>query len=460
MRRILFVVTLMLLGASGGALGGTAPQEPEDDNPEYLLDVVTNEYSRRWREIWDGGDDRFRFRLGSNKVAQWFLEEELKLAAPLLDRLRFRYHHARLFRYTTEEIAWDVLEFEGRVHDEFYFSLYARPTFDKRESSIGLMAQRRRAVNRYIALSVEWPEAMRNYFEHHRDASDSLLNVFTDRPVRFALNVREQIVPRLWVRASGEYIPSFEMADEVNATGVTIPKEEADARSLGGWIEYVSDPSRDVRDQRAFGIEAGYQRSTKSKDIACGCASWDALSTPGPLSGKGDEPRAVPQEYFGHDLYERTDEDTVRAWFDERVFVSPNAWVPLGERVVLNAVLRYEKREIGERNHLSQTHYTTNEYVVPRVGVSYAMGNRRQYVLEGGFVSEFRKRTVERAADSTSRLTLREEDFDDHRLYVAFEYAFGESNMIRINEGLELDAEDRGQFGIHDHGFFQLIIGF
>jgi hypothetical protein len=250
------------------------------------------------------------------------------------------------------------------------------------------------------------------------------------------------------------------MGEEVNATGQVIPKEEANARALGGWVEYVTDPSVDVRDQTAFGIEAGYQRETKSKDIACGCASWDALFPSATLFRRDEGPSSVPEEHFDRDLYERTDEDTVRAWRDERVFVSPYASVPFTDRVGLKAVVRYEKREISVRNHLSQTEHTTNEYVVPRVGVSYAMGTRRQYVLESGFVSEFRTRTVDRAAGSSSRVTLGEEDFDDHRLYLSFEYVFGESNMIRLIEGFELDAEDRGQFGIHDHGFFQLIFGF
>jgi hypothetical protein len=459
MRHSLYIL-LLLFSTTGTALASTVPQEPEDDNQEYLLDIVTHQYSRWWREVWDGGDNRFRFRLGSNKVTQWFLEEELKLAAPLFDRVRFRFHHARLFRYTTEEIAWDVLEFEGRVHDQMYLSFYARPTFDKREGAIGLMAQHRRAVDRYAILSIEWPGFMRNYFEHRRETSDSLLNVFTNRPVRLSLRLREQLLSRLWVGAFGELVPSFEMGDEVTATGQQFPREEADARALTGWVEYTLDPAKPVRDQTSFGIEAGYERSAKTKDVDCGCVPLFLLRPTGPSTRRGEELWAVPQGHFGEDLYERTDEDTVRAWHDRRAFVSPYAWIPIGERVVLNATLRYEEREIRVRSDAGLTDETTNEYVVPRIGASYAMGSRRQYILEGGFVSEFRKRTVERAAAGSSLVSVREEDFDDHRLYLAFEYVFGESNLVRLIEGFELDGEDRGQFGIHDHGFFQLIIGF
>ena len=104
------------------AAAATVPRPPEEDNQEYLLDIVTNEYSREWREAWDAGDNRFRFRLGSNNVSQWFIEEELKLAVRLNKRLRFRFYHARLDRFTTERIPWDVLEFEGQVSPSWYLA--------------------------------------------------------------------------------------------------------------------------------------------------------------------------------------------------------------------------------------------------------------------------------------------------------------------------------------------------
>jgi hypothetical protein len=460
---------ILVLLVARTALAASVPQAPEDDNQEYLLDIVTNQYSRCWREIYDAGDDRFRFRLGSNKVAQWFIEEELKLAAPLADRVRFRFHHARLLRYTTEEIGWDALEFEGQVLERLYCSLYARPTFDKRDSSLGLMFQHRSAVNEYVILSIEWPGFMRNFSEHRRETSDSLLNVFTNRPLRLGLDVREMIVPNIWVRAQGEFVPSFTMGEEINGTGLQIPKERAEAQALEGWVEYIVDHSRGVRDQTAFGIEAGHQRSRKSKDV-----DWNhslrardgEIATMGGDWGnslkvrQGGAPHLIPENQFEDDLYERTDDDTASAWRDTRSFVSPYAWVPLGERVVLNATFRVEKREISVGNDAGETFYSSNRYVVPRLGVSYAMGDRRQYIVEGGLASEFRKQTDEMIDGLSPRVKIREDDFDDHRLYLSFEYVFGGSNLIRLNEGFELDAEDRGQFGIHDHGFFQLIIGF
>jgi len=458
MQRLSCILIFVVLAVAGDVLAASVAQEPEKDNREYVLDMVTNDYSRWWREIWDAGDNRLRFRLGSNNVTEWFLEEELKFSTALHDRVRFRFYHSRQFRYATEQISWDVLEFEGRIHDPLYLSLYARPTFDKREGSLGVMFQHRDAVDRFFKLSIEWPGFMRNFSEHHRETSDSLLNVFTDQPVRFGLDMREEITPNVWIRATGEFAPEFTMGEEINATGELISLESAEAKGVDGWLEYVVDPSRDVRDQMAFGVEAGYQKSVKSKGFVArpthGSAAADALS-------RSDENLwAVPPTHFGQDLYEQTDDDTVTAWLDTRKFVSPYAWVPLGERVTLRGTFRYEKREIGIQGDTDRTSFTTNEYLVPRIGVSYAMGNERQCLVEAGFVSEFRKRTEEYADGWQPRVTVSEQRFSDHRLYLAFEYVFGESNVIRLNEGFELDPEDRGQFGIHDHGFFQLIVGF
>jgi hypothetical protein len=170
--------------------------------------------------------------------------------------------------------------------------------------------------------------------------------------------------------------------------------------------------------------------------------------------------RHVPPTHFGRDLYQRTDEDSVAAWRDSRWFLSPYAWIVLNDRVTLRANVRVGEQEIGIGNVTEQTFYTTNAYVVPLVGVRYSFGRSRSAVLETGLVSEWRKRTEEQTDDMHNRVEVRREHFDDHRLYVGFEYVFGDSKIIRLVEAFELDAEDRGDFAIHDHGFFQVIFGF
>ncbi|UCH85629.1 MAG: hypothetical protein JSW50_08075, partial [Candidatus Latescibacterota bacterium] len=102
LRSITLVTAAFLSCCLGGAFASSVPQHPEMDNPEYQLDIVTNGYSRWWREVWDAGDNRFRFRLGSNNVTQWFIDEQLKFATDLIrDRLRFRFYHMRIKPYST-----------------------------------------------------------------------------------------------------------------------------------------------------------------------------------------------------------------------------------------------------------------------------------------------------------------------------------------------------------------------
>ncbi|UCG50424.1 MAG: hypothetical protein JSW58_09420 [Candidatus Latescibacterota bacterium] len=459
--RILTLALTVLIGCQfGSALAGTIPQEPEIDNGEYFLDVVTNEYTRWWREIWDAGDNRIRFRLGSNNTGQWFMEEELKVTSDLLaNRLRFRYYHGRLLRYTTYRIAADVLELEGRLYRKNYLSLLIRPTLDKRESSIGLMFQHREATNRFVKVSVEWPHFLNNFSERRRDRHDSLLTIYTDHPTRYAFDLRERIIPGIWVGATGEFIPEFEMGDELTATQEKIPKERADAKVITGWAEYILNPSRGLREQTAFGINAGYRKERKSKDPECQCSFWDDRVV-------GDTARddrgiwAVPQTYFEGDLYGRTEEDTVMAWRESRWFLSPYAWVVVNDRLTVRASVRFEEREIAIGNDNEQAFYTVNKYIVPTVGARYAFGKSRLAILEMGIVSEFRRRTEERTDDPFMRMVTRKENFDDNRMYIAFEYVFGDSKILRLNEAIELDAQDWGEFRIHDHGFFQLIFEF
>ena len=50
-RRALALAVLLSLVIPEGASGQLLfPREPEEDNEEYVLDAVTNDYNRQWRE--------------------------------------------------------------------------------------------------------------------------------------------------------------------------------------------------------------------------------------------------------------------------------------------------------------------------------------------------------------------------------------------------------------------------
>lgn len=431
---------------------GSLPREPEKDNGEYMLDLLTNTYSRVWREIWDAGDNRFRLRLGSNNTGQWFLEEEFKFSADLLSRLRFRYHHSRLLRNSSEQRTADTFEFEGNFYGNNYVSVFATPTFLKAESSIGIMLQNRRAVNRFSIVFVEFPQFMRNFAEHRRNGPDSLLSVLTDDPVRFGLDIREPLGPNAWLRLAGEYIPSFELADEVEATGLTIPKEQVEAAGLSGWVEYGWNTESALRQQTAVGLEAGYRKEESRRMLSTSAASSGIVGRPPATSPPPPAPRLLEMEFDG-DLFDRGRDDSVKFWEERRVRFEPYARVVLSPRYTLRARVRLEERTIEWQS--ARGHSIETEYVVSLIGVRMNLGSRRQSIIEAGIASEFRKRSEE--IDNSS---VRTDHLDDHRIYISYEHVFGDAKIVRITEAIELDGEDVGEFRIHDHGFVQMIFGF
>jgi hypothetical protein len=446
------------------SVAGTLPKEPEFDNGEYLLDLVTNRYSRLWREIYDAGDNRFRLRLGSNSFEQWLLEEELKFSTNLLERLRFRYRHARLFRNSSEQLSDDSFEFERRFHGNNYLSFFATPTFLKAHNSIGLMLQNRRAVNRYSIVFVEFPQAVRNFTEREKGGPDTLLTVFTDKPIRLGANIRERIGSNVWLRVAGEYIPSFEYADEIKSTGETIAKERIKAAAIMGWAEYVWHVERGFSEQTALGVDWGYRREESARWFAgsSGAPSiipaMPAVTSADPARDASDPvgqraPRLLEMA-FDDGLFERGVDDSVQCWEEKRIRLQPYAWLYLTRRLTARATVRAERREIGWTSVDGKRQLLETDYLVALASLRLHLGSRRQSIIEGGLASEFRKRRedVDGSSDTTHH--------DDHRAFFSFEYAFDESKRVRITEALELDGEDVGDLRIHDHGFLQMIFGF
>jgi hypothetical protein len=151
--------------------------------------------------------------------------------------------------------------------------------------------------------------------------------------------------------------------------------------------------------------------------------------------------------------------DTVRG-FEETVWhFQPYAWLPVTGALLFRASLRYEHRHIewtagdGRRTSLE------NRYISPSAGVRVLLGGNKRSVIEGGLSASFRNRE-EAISYPVGAYQMTSEDFSDSRLYLAYEYHFRPDAVIRIIESVDLDREDWGQFSIHDHGFFQIIVGF
>ena len=97
--------------------------------------------------------------------------------------------------------------------------------------------------------------------------------------------------------------------------------------------------------------------------------------------------------------------------------------------------------------------------MVPSVLVRLALGGRFQYIIETGLESVYRNQE-KRIQLQSGVVDVADKDIDDNRAILSLEYAFTENRRIKIIEAFELDASDRGEFDIHDHGFVQFIFDF
>jgi hypothetical protein len=262
-RRSIVAFTLLVMTAAPAPATPPVPREPKSENSEYILDLVTNRYRPAWRDVWERGDNRFRLRLGSNDVARWFLEEELKASASLTDdRLRFRYWHTRKLRHETEEIRGDTFELEARLFERNYLSVYVTPSAAKADNAVGLILQSRRTVDRYTKFFIEFPHIVHNFVERNKDDGDSLITTFEGVPLRIGLVERDEVALGLTFWLEGEIVPEFTVVEEEQHTGRETRAENAFARSLL------------VRFERARASRAGTAR-TSAADIPS--------ASPGPL---------------------------------------------------------------------------------------------------------------------------------------------------------------------------------
>jgi hypothetical protein len=94
--------------------------------------------------------------------------------------------------------------------------------------------------------------------------------------------------------------------------------------------------------------------------------------------------------------------------------------------------------------------FTKNE-ILPFALLKYRLS--RTHVVEAGYLADRydAERTGE-AQDSDKRW--------ENRIKLSWELRFGDENLIRVIETIDLDREDWGQFSIHDHFFLMTHISF
>ncbi len=311
-------------------------------------------------------------------------------------------------------------------------------------------------MNRFSLVFIELPHVVRNFTEDKKDNADSLNVIFTNKPVRLGVNLRERLRPNVWLRVEGEVVPEFTIAEEEAATGQIVRSESAKARSLAGWVEYSWSEQHPLPERSAVGIEGGYHMDERSEGLR-GSGSLLGSRTAFDADKDDQSPQRLDRHVlmeFDKDLYWISADDSIIAWRSTRTYAKPYAWVVINDAWTLRAAVQFERREIIRVNRQSVKTTIENRYIAPMAGARWGLGARRQSIVEFGWASLFRQREEHSGAGASTT------DFNDHRLYVAFEYAFSPNKFIRLVESFELNKRDRGQYGIHDHGFFQMIFGF
>ncbi len=407
----LLIVFIMLSGflISGDALSqayiSPYPEEPEKYDSEYYLDMLTMRYDRHWRDAWYDRDNTYLLRFGSLNVEQWRLEERLKLAIDLSDRFRFRFW---MDADRGLEETWarsSELELEGRIGGSYFASLYVSPSFWKRENDIGLGFQRRTDIDRFARVIVRALDFANDFAYEHGENIEEEKNLYTKHPFEIELEAREEIGEDFRFGAIGTINTCWEKE-------YRFLEEQADDR-----------------------VEYGYSRDGRV---------WAELDV-GPSFVLGLEARSA--EYCA----EISDDEESGEMHRIREFLPEIWWYRSEERrMALNAglQLRYE-RWSGEGSERYGDF--SKEELLPFAILHYRFNEA--HGIEFGYLGD---------RYESSRTGGMEEIVDrwENRLEIAYELKLKGLHRLRVIETIDLDREDWGQFSIHDHFFFMMMVAF
>jgi hypothetical protein len=123
---------------------------------------------------------------------------------------------------------------------------------------------------------------------------------------------------------------------------------------------------------------------------------------------------------------------------------------------VLKTSVRLDYRELDYAYVTGGSSEIVNRSVVAGAGAQVKLGGARRSVLESGLAMEYRERQESCGCGGTEQ----NDNYQDHRFYVSYEYRFSPTRIIRLVETIDFDREDWGSFSIHDHGFVQAVFSF
>lgn len=172
--------------AAGQYLPGPYHIEEEFDK-EYAMDLVQLSYDRDWDRIWADNDIGVRVAMGSLNVRQWFLNQEVKVAADFTSWFRFLY---RYDCYEGLEPLWDErqlneFELEFGLWRWFKLGLRTEPTFWKRYSDAGFTTKFRYDRGRYVDVGYTAIDFDNNYSFRRSSYDEGYEEMFENSPRRY-----------------------------------------------------------------------------------------------------------------------------------------------------------------------------------------------------------------------------------------------------------------------------------
>jgi len=407
---VILTVPALLTASAGSSFRSTSPEEPEKYDSEYYLDMLTVRTDHNWREVWDRSDNVYNFSTGSLNVEQWFLRQSLKFSASLSENFRFRYWLDDCNTLTEDNGTRNEIEIEWNFSPRYYFSFYLEPAFWKRENDIGVGIQRRTAIDRYLKLIVRIRDFANNFAYEHGDAIEGEKNIYSTQPLEFTFQMREEAGRLLRFGLNGIFSNRWEKefnfidnpADNYSAAGY--------GKSLQGWVE------RDIPDKFMLGFDM-----------------------------------KLAEFYSGRDESKET---------HEIVEMLPYIWwypaglpkrldLPAGKGFAFRAGVQF-RRERWRREGVEAGEFEKEE-ILPFFTARFMISPTQ--TVEAGFLSD-RYEAVRTGMNPGSDLRW------ENRFKLMWEIAARGGSRLRLIETIDLDREDWGQFGPHDHFFLMAQICF
>ena len=407
---IYFIALLLVFSLTAGEARAQSyispfPEEPERYDREYYLDMLTLRYDRHWRDAWYARDNVYRLRFGSLNVEQWKLDESLKLAVGLSDRFRFRF-----WMDADEGLAetWyrrSELEFEGRLSGPYYASIYVSPSFWKRENDIGLGFQRRTETDRFVRVIARVLDFANDFSYERGENIEDEENLYTSQPIEVELEAREEIGATFRFGARGRITNRWE-------------KE----------YRYLSDQAEDY-------VESGYRRE--------GLAWAEYDITPSLIVGC---------EARVGEFWSETSNSETTSWMHRTREILPEIyWYPSEEgRMIVHGGLQI-RRERWSGEGPERYGDFRKEELLPFALFQYRFND--SHGIELGYLGD---------RYESLRTGDREETDErwENRFEIAYDLRLRGKHRFLIIETLDLDREDWGQFSVHDHFFFMMMVTF